>query len=71
MRISAARSSTRLDEGETSMAFSLRARPFMHRLSAACFMSATILIVEIMTRPCASYDDSKVLKGDLGQKGEY
>jgi hypothetical protein len=34
-RMSAARSRTRLDDGETSMAFSLRARPFMHRLSAA------------------------------------
>lgn len=36
VRISAARSRTRLEEGETSIAFSLRARPFMHRLSAAC-----------------------------------
>jgi hypothetical protein len=35
VRISAARSRTRLEEGETSMAFSLRARPFMQRLSAA------------------------------------
>lgn len=35
VRISAARSRTREDEGETSMAFSLRARPFMHRDSAA------------------------------------
>lgn len=35
VRISAARSKTRLDEGDTSMAFSLRARPFMQRLSAA------------------------------------
>ena len=35
MRISAARSRTRLDDGETSIAFSFRARPFMHKLSAA------------------------------------
>jgi hypothetical protein len=35
VRISAARSRTLLEEGETSIAFSLRARPFMHRLSAA------------------------------------
>ena len=35
LKMSAARSSTRLEEGETSMAFSLRARPFMHKLSAA------------------------------------
>lgn len=35
VRISAARSKTRLDEGDTSMAFSLSARPFMHKLSAA------------------------------------
>jgi hypothetical protein len=35
VRMSAARSRTRLDEGETSMAFSLSARPFMQRLSAA------------------------------------
>lgn len=33
--ISAALSKTRLLLGETSMAFSLRARPFMHKLSAA------------------------------------
>ncbi len=36
VRISAARSRTRLDDGDTSMAFSFRARPFMQRLSAAC-----------------------------------
>ena len=36
VRISAARSRTRLEDGETSMAFSFKARPFMHRLSAAC-----------------------------------
>lgn len=36
VRISAARSNTRLEDGETSIAFSLRARPFMHKLSAAC-----------------------------------
>jgi hypothetical protein len=35
VRMSAARSSTRLDDGETSMAFSFKARPFMHKLSAA------------------------------------
>jgi len=35
VNISEARSSTRLLLGETSMAFSLRARPFMHKLSAA------------------------------------
>jgi hypothetical protein len=35
LRMSAARSSTRLEDGETSMAFSFRARPFMQRLSAA------------------------------------
>jgi hypothetical protein len=35
VRISAARSRTRLDEGDTSIAFSFKARPFMHRLSAA------------------------------------
>jgi hypothetical protein len=33
--MSTARSSTRPDDGETSMAFSFRARPFMHKLSAA------------------------------------
>ncbi len=36
VRISAARSSTRLEDGETSMAFSFNARPFMHKLSVAC-----------------------------------
>jgi hypothetical protein len=35
VRMSAARSSTREEEGETSMAFSLSARPFMQRDSAA------------------------------------
>lgn len=35
VRISAARSRTREEDGETSMAFSLRARPFMQRDSAA------------------------------------
>lgn len=35
LKMSAARSSTRLEDGETSMAFSFRARPFMQRLSAA------------------------------------
>jgi hypothetical protein len=35
VKISAARSRTRLDEGETSMAFSFKARPFIQRLSAA------------------------------------
>lgn len=35
VRISAARSSTRAEDGETSMAFSFNARPFMQRLSAA------------------------------------
>jgi hypothetical protein len=34
--ISAARSSTRPEDGETSIAFSFKARPFMHKLSAAC-----------------------------------
>lgn len=33
--ISAARSRTRLEDGETSIAFSFRARPFIQRLSAA------------------------------------
>jgi len=37
--ISAARSRTRLDDGETSMAFSFRARPFIQRLSAAWELS--------------------------------
>jgi hypothetical protein len=36
VNISAARSKTRLDDGETSIAFSFSARPFMHKLSAAC-----------------------------------
>src|SRR3954465_2850725 len=35
VKISAARSRTRLDDGETSIAFSFRERPFMHKLSAA------------------------------------
>src|SRR5580693_1987452 len=34
--VSWVRSSTLLDDGETSIDFSLSARPFMHRLSAAC-----------------------------------
>lgn len=38
VRISAARSRTLLLLGETSMAFSFKARPFMHKLSAACRM---------------------------------
>ena len=36
VRISAARSRTRAEDGDTSMAFSFNALPFMHRLSAAC-----------------------------------
>jgi len=36
VRISAALSSTRLLLGETSIAFSFNARPFIQRLSAAC-----------------------------------
>lgn len=40
VRISAARSRTLLDDGETSIAFSLSARPFIHRLSAAFGLSA-------------------------------
>jgi hypothetical protein len=36
VKISAARSRTRLEEGETSIAFSFKARPFIQRLSAAC-----------------------------------
>jgi hypothetical protein len=35
VKISAARSRTRLEEGDTSMAFSFKARPFIQRLSAA------------------------------------
>lgn len=35
VKISAARSRTRLEEGDTSIAFSLSARPFIHKLSAA------------------------------------
>lgn len=35
VRISPARSKTRFEDGETSMARSLSARPFMQRLSAA------------------------------------
>lgn len=46
--ISAARSRMRLDDGETSIAFSLRARPFMHRDSAACYALA------MSTVPCRS-----------------
>jgi hypothetical protein len=38
--MSAARSMTRLDDGETSMAFSFSARPFIQRDSAAYVMSA-------------------------------
>lgn len=40
VRISAARSRTRVDEGETSIAFSFKARPFMQRLSAAYNISS-------------------------------
>lgn len=43
VRTSAARSSTRLEEGETSIAFSLRARPFIHRLSAACGSALSVM----------------------------
>jgi hypothetical protein len=41
--MSAARSMTRLEEGETSMAFSFNARPFVQRDSAAYVMSVYLI----------------------------
>lgn len=67
MRMLAALSRTRLELGETSMAFSFNARPFMHRLSAACFF---FFQLERINKDIAHHSGSQGGNGPLGGVGD-